>query len=141
MVSLPVPRRCLRRLTARRSAPTASYTRCLHTSRTDSRPRAACSACYLLVWRAPQVSFNYLFKSCRCALPPDVTNVSVRAEIDFIYISAGRRIVSAIRWSAESPRSPPALYPFPRTLPIPHIQEASCEAGGSGSGGGAGELA
>jgi hypothetical protein len=97
-----------------------------------SRPRAACSACYLLVWRALQVSFSYLFESCRCATRSDVTNAIARAEIDFLYISAGCRGVTPTRWSAEYPCPPPALYPLPRTLPIPHMQGPSFEPGVSG---------
>lgn len=63
LVSLRVPRRCLRRVVAYRSPPPASHTRCLHTSPADSRPPVGRSACCLLAWRAPQVSFNILFES------------------------------------------------------------------------------
>ena len=113
LVSLRVPRRCLRRVVAYRSPPPASHTRCLHTSPADSRPPAGRSARCLPVRRAPQVSFNYLFESCRPATRSDVTNAIARVDIDSIGIAAGRRIASAIRPSAVRPRSPARVPSIP----------------------------
>ena len=113
MVSLRVPRRCLRRVVACRSPPPASHTRCLHSSLTDSRPPAARSACCLLAGRAPQVPFNILFKSCRRASRSDVTNTIASVDIDSVGMVAGRRGASLTRPSAVRPRSP-ARVPLSR---------------------------
>ena len=125
MVSLRVPRHCLRRVVACRSSPPASHTRCLHTSPADSRPPAARSACCLLAGHAPQVPFNILFKACRCAPPSDVTYAIAGVEIDAVGMAAGRRIASMMQSSAARPRSPRRVPCIPRALPIPRSR-AGC---------------
>ena len=141
LVSPRVPRRCLRRVIACRSPPPASRARCLHTSPAASRPRAARSACCLLAGRAPQVSFNILFKACRCASRSDVTNAIVGADIDSVGIVAGRRCASLRRPSAVPPRSPARVPCIPRTLHIPPLAGRVHATGLSGSGGGSANFA
>ena len=137
-VRLHRPRPRMRPAPSHRSTPPASLTHCLHTSRTDSRPRAGRSPCCLLVWRAPQVSSIILFKSSRCASRSAVTNAIESVEIDSVGIAAGRRSASLMRSSAVLFRSPARVPCIPRSLAIPRWLCASQDPGVSGSGGGVG---
>ena len=136
LVSLDLPRHCLRRVVARCSPPPTSHVHCQCSSLTSSRPRAGRFACCLLVWRAPQVSFNILFKSSRCASTSDIINEIEGVEIDSVSIAASRRGGSLIRPSAVHPRSPARVPCIPRTLHIPRAGCAVCKPGFSRCGGG-----
>jgi len=117
------------------STPT-SHVHCQCSSLTASRPRAGRFACCLLVWRAPQASFNILFKSSRCASTSDIINEIEGVEIDSVGIVAGRRCASLSRPSAVHPRSPARVPCIPRTLHIPRAGCAVCKPGFSRCGGG-----
>ena len=134
MVSLHLPRRCLRRVVAHRSPPPTSHAHCQPASLTASRPRSGRSACCLLAWRRPQVSSIIIFKCHRRASPPDVTNAIAGVDIDSVGMAASQRIASLMRSLAARPRSPRRVPCIPRTLAIPRwlcrVHATGC--GGSG---------